>query len=89
MSDEFFNSGLQGRKQVALLPLPYRWDTQPLYNLLLRYTSDITSTNITQAMLQLFESNQPQNICVGGKKMMMHDADDDEMTNAIPGCETK
>lgn len=40
-------------------------------------------------MLQLFESNQPQNICVGGKKMMMHDADDYEMTNAIPGCETK
>lgn len=30
-----------------------------------------------------------KHLCVGGKKMMMHDADDDEMTNAIPGCETK
>lgn len=28
-------------------------------------------------------------LCVGGKKMMMYDVDDDEMINVIFGCEIK
>ena len=39
---------------------------------------------ITQAILQLFEWNQPQNFYVA-----KNDDNDDEIANAIPGCETK